>query len=376
MKTFVFLLFIFGLTINYNVLTAQNESAGDLYNFYQNFISDTRSQKCPMYPSCSNYSMSTFKNKGAVKGLFFTTDRLMRCGHEHQFYQVASRGHEIKLLDTVLDAERDSLLIDQRELQYSKNFNQKSKDADLDFFLYLIDQNLYREAILEYHRIKHKNQSSSITLEYNYYKALMAIGEYEKVVFEHENIQDSTLANDPHLLIKLSEALFKLHSFDEAVHTLHKDISWGENKDRKHALKGYILAQHDAYKEAIHAYSQVSDNYIYKEYLSRNLKIIDQINRQRFKNPTLAGMLGIVPGAGYAYSGHVTTAISSFLLNGLLGYATYTSFKNNNYGVGILSGVFSAAFYIGNISGGAKAAKRYNESQIRSHKKKLMYSFN
>jgi TM2 domain-containing membrane protein YozV len=147
-------------------------------------------------------------------------------------------------------------------------------------------------------------------------------------------------------------------------------------EDRRLAFKGYIYAQIDQFDDVKNTYDQISQNYIYKEYLSLNLETISKIVNAKEKKPLVAGFLGVIPGAGYIYSGHTTTGISSLVLNGLLGYATYTSFKSENYGVGILTGMFSTAFYIGNISGGYKAAKRYNETQKINFRKKLMYSFN
>jgi hypothetical protein len=90
----------------------------------------------------------------------------------------------------------------------------------------------------------------------------------------------------------------------------------------------------------------------------------------------LSGLLSIIPGLGYAYTGHNQTAVTAFLVNGLLGYATYTNIKNANYGMGILTGVFNLSFYLGNIYGGIKSAKRYNEQQKELLIKKIEFSTN
>ena len=66
----------------------------------------------------------------------------------------------------------------------------------------------------------------------------------------------------------------------------------------------------------------------------------------------------MIPGLGYLYSGHKGTALTSLLVNGLLMYACYTSIQNENYGLAVLTGVISLSFYIGNISGSAKARCR------------------
>ena len=79
----------------------------------------------------------------------------------------------------------------------------------------------------------------------------------------------------------------------------------------------------------------------------------------------MAGTLAIIPGLGYLYSGHKSSAITSVIVNGLLCYALYSNIKVENYGMAALVGVFSFSFYIGNISGSIKSSKRYNEARTR-----------
>lgn len=54
------------------------------------------------------------------------------------------------------------------------------------------------------------------------------------------------------------------------------------------------------------------------------------------------------------------TGISSLLFNSLFAFATYSSFRVNNSGMGILTGLFGMAFYVANIQGSVKSAKRFN----------------
>ena len=56
-----------------------------IVKFYQgplNHLSSVRYGKCPMHPSCSNYSAQSFKKHGMVVGWVMTSDRLMRCGRD------------------------------------------------------------------------------------------------------------------------------------------------------------------------------------------------------------------------------------------------------------------------------------------------------
>jgi len=94
----------------------------------------------------------------------------------------------------------------------------------------------------------------------------------------------------------------------------------------------------------------------------------------RYKNPMTAGICSIIPGLGYLYSGHKSSALSSFLVNGLLSYAVQSNIKSENYGMASLVGIFSLSFYVGNITGSIKSAKRYN-NQIDKKTSQLVKSY-
>jgi putative membrane protein insertion efficiency factor len=49
---------------------------------YQEFISGVNGHRCPMMPSCSQYSIEAFKKHGYLLGWIMTSDRLLRCGRD------------------------------------------------------------------------------------------------------------------------------------------------------------------------------------------------------------------------------------------------------------------------------------------------------
>ena len=50
---------------------------------FQKFVSRADGDdRCPMYPSCSNYAAEAFQKKGLFKGWILTCDRLLRCGRD------------------------------------------------------------------------------------------------------------------------------------------------------------------------------------------------------------------------------------------------------------------------------------------------------
>ena len=54
----------------------------EIYSGPLNHLSAVRRGKCPMYPSCSEYSKQAIHKHGFVVGWMMTMDRLMRCGRD------------------------------------------------------------------------------------------------------------------------------------------------------------------------------------------------------------------------------------------------------------------------------------------------------
>ena len=75
-------------SVNYDSSVSKGEATNDYIKFYQNYISDIRGHECPMYPSCSNFGIKTFTDKGFFSAMALTSDRLMRCGHDHNLYSL------------------------------------------------------------------------------------------------------------------------------------------------------------------------------------------------------------------------------------------------------------------------------------------------
>ncbi len=46
---------------------------------YQKYISPMKAPCCRFYPTCSQYSIEAFQKHGAIKGLYLTINRLIRC---------------------------------------------------------------------------------------------------------------------------------------------------------------------------------------------------------------------------------------------------------------------------------------------------------
>ncbi len=53
-----------------------------LVKFYRKYLSPVAGGRCPMYPSCSQYSIECFSKHGLLMGWIMTWDRLYRCGRD------------------------------------------------------------------------------------------------------------------------------------------------------------------------------------------------------------------------------------------------------------------------------------------------------
>ncbi len=80
------------------------------------------------------------------------------------------------------------------------------------------------------------------------------------------------------------------------------------------------------------------------------------------KNPTMAGILAVFPGAGYVYCGRYHDALMSFLFNSAMAYAAYEAVDADLEALGSLIGITGLGFYAGSVYGSVSAAHKYNRA--------------
>ncbi len=96
--------------------------------------------------------------------------------------------------------------------------------------------------------------------------------------------------------------------------------------------------------------------------VKRQLTSIENAQSAPSKNPTLAGVLAIIPGGGLLYCERYKDAFVSFCLNAGLMYAAYEAFNHDNPALGGVITFVGAGFYAGNIYGSVNAAHKYNKA--------------
>lgn len=50
-----------------------------MISYYQKYISKYTPRTCRFYPTCSQYGKEAIKKYGAIKGLYLTIKRILRC---------------------------------------------------------------------------------------------------------------------------------------------------------------------------------------------------------------------------------------------------------------------------------------------------------
>jgi hypothetical protein len=93
-------------------------------------------------------------------------------------------------------------------------------------------------------------------------------------------------------------------------------------------------------------------------------RAIDAWEARGRKRPWLGGVLGIVPGLGYAYSGEWGNALRSLVLNGLFAWAMVETAEEDQWALFAVSAFFETTWWTGSIYGGLDAAHRWNARSL------------
>lgn len=361
-----------------NQLRSRESATEDYIGIYQKYISAIRGQECPMYPSCSNFGLKTFREVSFTEAFVLTSDRLLRCGHDRDNYSLTLRGNQFKSLDfPYYQSPPQSLYYKSDSYYYPYADTLVDQNNSIKLIKSLISDGLYREALLEIKRVQMSQAETTEEIFVNELLCLKAIGEFEKGIFAYEMRCPLSLRNNGEILYQLASLHFNLANYQDALSISDKGLQNSGSdylKIRFKLLQSTIHANNYNWDGVRSVYGSLQSLPYPKEVLNQKTALINNSLPLPQKSPRTAALLSVVPGLGYAYAGHKQTALSAFVVNSLLTYATYSSFQSRNYGMGVLTGVFNLSFYIGNIYGSVKSAKRYNQSQKKSLAEKLNYN--
>ncbi|MCJ7645994.1 tetratricopeptide repeat protein [bacterium] len=167
--------------------------------------------------------------------------------------------------------------------------------------------------------------------------------------------------------ILAGDSYFKLGNYKSAMENYSAVLEPGEIDrhylDLSHMKLGLCLLYEENWRDASSEFAKVNANSSYFEKAQLFSKNALQGSNLKRKSRSLAGVLSVIPGLGYVYTGNYQTGIASFVVNSLLIWGTYNSFSKGNKGVGFTLGFFGFGFYSGNIYGSINSAVKYNERQ-------------
>lgn len=103
---------------------------------------------------------------------------------------------------------------------------------------------------------------------------------------------------------------------------------------------------------------------------------LERTDAIQYKNPSLAGVLSIIPGGGQLYCGRHRDALVALLLNGGLIWAAVEAFDKELYGLGAVISVVEFGFYAGNIYGAVGSAHKFNAQRKTAFIEDLKLKFN
>jgi tetratricopeptide (TPR) repeat protein len=225
----------------------------------------------------------------------------------------------------------------------------------------------YYRAITEYKRALYfcRDDSLSARARAGVGKALFDAGRYDLVLDWYRRLGDED-ARLPHAELLAGRSLFRLGSYDGAVDLLgplHGRVARSAQTGDASYYVGLSQIRIGSFRQAEGSLSLVGDASPCSDRARRHLELLRSEPRPSRKSPVVAAALAVVPGAGYVYAEHYGTAVASLIINGLLGWATVDAFRDGNDGAGGFFAVLGLGFYVGNITGSAQSADRYNTYQ-------------
>ena len=132
--------------------------------------------------------------------------------------------------------------------------------------------------------------------------------------------------------------------------------------DKANYHTGWLYIENRSWESAKRFFKKISPGN-HKKYRPDFLtKELDKANAIKKKSPGLAGMLSIIPGAGFLYCERPHDALTSFFLNSVLILAAYESFDSGNSALGSVISFVGAGFFAGNIYGSISSAHKYNKN--------------
>ncbi len=179
---------------------------------------------------------------------------------------------------------------------------------------------------------------------------------------------------DHTIFFMLSRAHARQGMIEQAMIDLHNLMALSDDPaviDRARYELGWLYVDQGQWTRADREFDRISPD-------SRSRLGMDDLQQALarhedvpLKNPTTAGTLSILPGAGQLYCGRYQDALTAFLINGGLIWAAGESFDNDMVALGSVISVVAFGFYAGNIYGAVNSAHKINRDRMAVFRERL-----
>jgi len=266
---------------------------------------------------------------------------------------------------------------------FSEGAEKKTDSANLQFEFanYLFNNELYKTSITEFQRFLFLYPKDKRVLKAQYQIGLAykkqkkyyhAIETFQKII-QHRPINETVVQS----AFLLSECYISKNNYHMARSVLESLDKQNVNKidhDNLYYQMGWLYIKAKRYSLAHEKFLLINNKSRFP--ISEICNAIEKRKNLPRKNPMVAGILSVIPGLGQAYCGRYRDAMLSFIVNGIIGWATWESFDNGSPALGTLLTFFGTGFYTGNIYGAANSAHKFNRRIDKKWEMELNYTKN
>jgi len=195
-------------------------------------------------------------------------------------------------------------------------------------------------------------------------------GRFSDAIFSFNEVLEKYPKTDIYVkaYFMIGECHVKREAFGEAILHLQNLVAVtddNETIDQVNYKIGWIYVEMAEWEKARFYFGKISLNNRNRYRLEKLMAELDLEQSVKKKNPRIAGLLSLLPGAGYVYCERYHDALIAFLLNGGLILAAYESFDQELYALGGVITFVEFGFYAGSIHGSIASAHKYNRTKTR-----------
>jgi TolA-binding protein len=242
-------------------------------------------------------------------------------------------------------------------------------DRQFQFAEHYFHAGEYYRAIGEYERfiyffpedIRHEKAMYKIGMSYlKGEKFQEAINAFNNLLIKFPSTDFETEAR-----FRTSQCFVTLKEYSKAIDYLDSIVAIAKNTDttdEAYYRRGWIYLEMDQWEAAEKSFTCISRKNRDKYRLETLFHEMRQKKDLKTKNPTISGILAIIPGVGHLYCGRYRDAAMAFLFNSAMIYAAYEAFDHDHDVLGGIITFFELGFYSGNIYSAVNCAHKHNKA--------------